>query len=931
MAGQDDFVISIIMQAVDKATGPITQLNKAVGGLKSAVVGLLGAWSLHKIIEVTERSQESVVQLDVAFRNMGATAGVTRAEIDAMIQSIGDNSNLTKSSMREAAAMMLRFKSVTGETFKRAIDLSAEMAEAMGTEAPQAARRLGRALEDPAGSLGLLARAGVKFTQAEEDAIKKFSEMNRVGDAQTIMLMALEQRYKGVGAALRNTLGGAIKGVQKAFSEMMVMKAGTTEPAVRALNELTKALQDPKLRQAIQDTMAALVDLSAVLIKLGADATSAFAKMAEQDIKDIDKVGVALADMTLKLAAYIEMRDKLNPGAGAYITIGGLRDLAEWFDPKAKPRIAGPTSRPVVTEGQKAANAEKARLEAEAASLKTAEELKKLAETRSKALQGILQIVNGWKESEKAVGDALAQGAITAAEAAQSLAALREAIRSEVLPEDATFGEQFVAKMDKVIAALDHGAASAKEAGDAILRLREDALAEVGPAWLKEVIAWDQAERKLKAVAEAIHMDAAQIAKARAELAEQYLPEIKVTATRIILPKMQEEVSEFAKEAARNIQDAFADAFLHVGRGWKETLHNLWMSFASLLANMAAKNLMEAMGIEDVVKGTGKGKGPIADILDAVFGTKKKNPASDPVVAAYEKVLAQTTGPISPVMPKSSGGLDEVVVRATRVNPIPVEVVSQPQYDGGIDSRNPIPEVKMPESVVTQGMRVMWTEPMPVNVMNWPVMPDPCKCVTDAIETATSTVIDNTGGADIATADAVTEGTQSIMAKIIGVIQKMIGAMGQMFKSVVSGINNLMIGVMHVLHRIAKGSGGGSNMGGMVVQAVATYYGGGSWAKGGYIPAQRAGGGAIVGEEGPELFLPGMSGTIFNNRQLAFVGAGKGGGVEYKPTYNITINGSRDDKQTLAALREYISRKDADTEARMRETLRRNGMGRMRR
>jgi hypothetical protein len=61
----------------------------------------------------------------------------------------------------------------------------------------------------------------------------------------------------------------------------------------------------------------------------------------------------------------------------------------------------------------------------------------------------------------------------------------------------------------------------------------------------------------------------------------------------------------------------------------------------------------------------------------------------------------------------------------------------------------------------------------------------------------------------------------------------------------------------------------------------------------------------IVGESGPELFVPSGSGTIMNNNRLGMMG---GGG----DTFNITVNvptGNGDD--VVRALQDYVRRRGA--------------------
>lgn len=63
----------------------------------------------------------------------------------------------------------------------------------------------------------------------------------------------------------------------------------------------------------------------------------------------------------------------------------------------------------------------------------------------------------------------------------------------------------------------------------------------------------------------------------------------------------------------------------------------------------------------------------------------------------------------------------------------------------------------------------------------------------------------------------------------------------------------------------------------------------------------------MVGEQGPELFVPGKTGGIVSADDLAMMGAGRG-----PATYNITVNARGDatevGRQVVRAIQEYERR-----------------------
>lgn len=106
-------------------------------------------------------------------------------------------------------------------------------------------------------------------------------------------------------------------------------------------------------------------------------------------------------------------------------------------------------------------------------------------------------------------------------------------------------------------------------------------------------------------------------------------------------------------------------------------------------------------------------------------------------------------------------------------------------------------------------------------------------------------------------------------------------------KAAGSGLMNVLGGVFQsVIGGIAGGIGGGfgGSFGGAGFGAGAGIGGfAGAFAEGGRPPMGMV---SLVGERGPELFVPDTSGTIYNRDQLAAMGGG-GGGVSIHQTINI--------------------------------------------
>jgi hypothetical protein len=137
----------------------------------------------------------------------------------------------------------------------------------MGTDLTTAIRQVGLALQDPVNGLQLLRRAGVAFDDSQKSLIKSLVETGQLTKAQNVILGELEKRFKGSAAAARNTLGGALTGLKNQFGDLFEGSSESSKKAADAINEITKALQDPELKKGIDALIEGSAKIAANFIK----------------------------------------------------------------------------------------------------------------------------------------------------------------------------------------------------------------------------------------------------------------------------------------------------------------------------------------------------------------------------------------------------------------------------------------------------------------------------------------------------------------------------------------------------------------------------------------------------------------------------------------------------------------------------------------
>lgn len=104
-------------------------------------------------------------------------------------------------------AKLLTFKELAatadeaGGSFDRATQAAFDLAAAGFGSAETNAVQLGKALQDPIKGITALARSGVTFTNAEKERITTLVESNKIGEAQNLVLKAIETQVGGTAAA----------------------------------------------------------------------------------------------------------------------------------------------------------------------------------------------------------------------------------------------------------------------------------------------------------------------------------------------------------------------------------------------------------------------------------------------------------------------------------------------------------------------------------------------------------------------------------------------------------------------------------------------------------------------------------------------------------------------------------------------------------
>lgn len=197
---------------------------------RAAVVGFgAAATGLGIYIKNTIAAGEVQTQLAARIKDTGGVAGRSLAQLNEQAERL-QKMKLTVfdgEAIGNAQAMLLTFKQIQGVNFDRALETSLDLATALKTDLPSAARTLGAALEDPERGLQALSRAGIRFTEYERGVIKAMMDAGDQAAAQRLILDKLEGSIGSAAEAARNNLGGAFKALAVTVNNLLQGDSGS--------------------------------------------------------------------------------------------------------------------------------------------------------------------------------------------------------------------------------------------------------------------------------------------------------------------------------------------------------------------------------------------------------------------------------------------------------------------------------------------------------------------------------------------------------------------------------------------------------------------------------------------------------------------------------------------------------------------------------
>lgn len=198
--------------------GPIAgRFGSVAAGLgRVGIVGLGAGLALTGLAIGAKKALDAFTQLELqqatyvgVLEATGYAAGKSADDIENLAEAIRHTTLATLGDVRAASAILLTFRSVSGEAFDEALKLSQDLAAVGFGSITTAATMMGKALEDPIQGLTAMRRVGVTFSEQQKQLVKNFLETGQRAKAVEVVLDGVRKQVGGAGARQGNTLAGA--------------------------------------------------------------------------------------------------------------------------------------------------------------------------------------------------------------------------------------------------------------------------------------------------------------------------------------------------------------------------------------------------------------------------------------------------------------------------------------------------------------------------------------------------------------------------------------------------------------------------------------------------------------------------------------------------------------------------------------------------
>ena len=203
-----------------------------IGGMSSSAVAAAGAIAAAVVavkafvsaaaecIDVYREQELAESRLQAVLKATDNQIGTSIGDLKKYASALQSVTRFGDESVLSAEKILIATQALDKDGLQRALEASADLAEAMGIDLPSAASTMAYALQDPEQGLSRLRRQGIAFTDEEIKQVKALQDANDLYGAQAVVLDKIEAKYKGVAKAVADTPTGTLDKIKNVWGDI---------------------------------------------------------------------------------------------------------------------------------------------------------------------------------------------------------------------------------------------------------------------------------------------------------------------------------------------------------------------------------------------------------------------------------------------------------------------------------------------------------------------------------------------------------------------------------------------------------------------------------------------------------------------------------------------------------------------------------------
>jgi phage-related protein len=233
-----NLTVKLGSQIISMASRPLM----AILGPSLAAMGR-SLFDFGGMIQGSIQAETALTRMNAIVRATGEVAGWSTSQLAKMRENLVGMSGGTVTSGQAAGAQssLLRYQNVRGDQFAEALTAARDLAAVMGTDLPEAASLLGRALENPLHGMRALREARIYLSPMEEAMIHAAMAAGNFEQAQEVVLNKVRQ-FAGVAAQLDSGYAGSLNRLTNTWNSIGKSIGDALKPIAQIVTEFLQPI-----------------------------------------------------------------------------------------------------------------------------------------------------------------------------------------------------------------------------------------------------------------------------------------------------------------------------------------------------------------------------------------------------------------------------------------------------------------------------------------------------------------------------------------------------------------------------------------------------------------------------------------------------------------------------------------------------------------